>query len=471
MGTIKVQNVNRFIAKAYLFLLTIRMISPLVGPTAVLHGISTYFDLFLHILGLVLAIISSGGKLYLGDRESSRLFRLFVKIVIWFVISSIIMSVVIQLTYGNYAGESAFSGVIGQITYYIHYALIILYNIYVFKILSKDEIDRILGVECVFLLILGYYQILCYVVGGIFKTFGNTVDIFSVLFPGEGMLKLSLTATEGAKAGGICAVLVLPYLFSKVLSGVRSRKYYLQIILWIPVVISMQSTSAYLMIFAEVMGFFYFLSKSGNRQRSKFWQMLLLVLLIGSFAILFIPDYYMNSVFNKDAISYLIFSKISDSNNGSTMMRTAPLIINWKVFLRFPIFGVGNGLQGYFYTEFFPQEALSVPGVMNLYSVAHNTIVNGALFFPSILSGYGIVGTTFVCIYIFRMFRVIESKKRNLGIFYMMFKIALVGIVVHGFQTEFAGSYFIWFVLSIPFMPADHEGAIFDCKKVLGEIL
>ena len=34
-----------------------------------------------------------------------------------------------------------------------------------------------------------------------------------------------------------------------------------------------------------------------------------------------------------------------------------------------------------------------------------------------------------------------------------MFRFASIAIIFHGFQTEFAGSYFIWFVLSIPFMP------------------
>ena len=50
-------------------------------------------------------------------------------------------------------------------------------------------------------------------------------------------------------------------------------RYYLQILLWIPVVIFMQSTSAYLMVFADVMGFLYYMSKSGNRKRRKFLQM------------------------------------------------------------------------------------------------------------------------------------------------------------------------------------------------------
>lgn len=446
-------SLNRFIAKAYLYFLPIRMISPLVGPTTALHGISLYFDLIPHVFGLGLAITSNRGKIYIGDKKTSSLLKMFTQVVIWFSVSSIFMSIIIQLTYGNYAGETAFSGIVGQLSYFIHYVFIVLYNIYVFKIISKDEIDKILGRVCWFLLLLGYYQALGYIVGEPFRTLGSIIDIFHVLFPEAGMTKLSLTASEGAKAGGIFAILVLPYLLAKAITSESSTKYYIQVVLWVPIVIFMQSTSAYLMVIAELLSFIYYALKNSEKQGKKLLRIMLLGLLIGSFAFLFIPETLFGSFFDKNAITYLIFNKINDSSNGSTMLRTAPLIVNWKTFLKFPIFGVGNGLQGYFYTEFFPQEILNLAGVYSLYATATKTIVNGALFFPSILSGYGIVGCVLFCSFIIKLLIILNVKRDGLDVFYVMFCIALIPILFHGFQTEFAGSYFIWFVLSIPFMP------------------
>ena len=452
MKKYKSADINKMIAKAYIFLLTFRMISPLAGLAGMLHGAGNYFDVILHVLGLTLAIVCNRGKLYIGNEGTKPLLKSFSRVVIWFCCSSVFMAFVMQMIYGNYAGETAFSGIIGQIVYYVQYVLMIIYNIYVFKILQKNEIENVLYKSCVFLLILGYYQMLMYLVGGVFRTVGYRIDVFDVLFPDEKMAKLSLTGSEGAKAGGIFAILVLPYLLAKAMVSERATKYYIQILLWIPIVVFMQSTSAYLMIIAVFLQFLLMMLKGGTKQWMKFIKIVLIVALIGILAIVILPENLMTSVFNVNDILYIAFQKVNDSSNGSTLLRTAPLIINWKTFLRFPILGVGNGLQGYFYTEFFPKEGLNVAGVYALYSTALTTIVNGALFFPSILSGYGIVGILVLGSYIKKMLIVFKSKMKDLGIFSYMFRLALVAIIVHGFQTEFAGNYFIWFVLSIPFM-------------------
>lgn len=451
-------DINKIIAKSYIFLLTVRMISPLLSPLSVFHGATIYFDFLIHMLGLVLVVVTSRGKLFIGsDYNTINLLKRLLEIVIYFCVSSVIMAFVIQMTLGNYADESAFSGIVGQIIYYIQYLLIVIYNINIFRILSKDEIDKILGKECVFLLVLGYYQILCYSIGGAFVTIGNSIDVFKILFPDSTMAKLSLTASEGAKAGGVVGILVLPYLFTKAIMDERPIRYYIQVVLWIPVIVFMQSTAAYLAVIAVFIAFVFTVIRSNGRNKKRFVKYLLVLVTAGVFIVNFVPETVLSSFLGNNNVSYLVLQKLSDTTNGSTMLRIAPLIINWKVFLKYPIFGIGNGLQGYFYTEFFPREALSIAGVLPLYEVATRTIVNGSLFFPSILSGYGIVGTVFAVLFIIKMFKILEGKKDSLGIFYTIFKLSTVAIFLHGFQTEFSGSYYIWFILSIPFMPINDE--------------
>ena len=276
------------------------------------------------------------------------------------------------------------------------------------------------------------------------------------------MQKLSLTASEGAKAGGVFSILVFPYLLAKATISSKPMKYYMQILLWIPVVVFMQSTSAYLMVVAVVLYFILFSLKGGTRQWTRFLRFALTIFLIGVLMIVILPEKIINLIFNFEDITYLMFGKINDSQNGSTILRTAPLIINWKTFLRFPLLGVGNGLQGYFYTEFFPKQGLAVAGVASQYNNALTTIVNGSLFFPGILSGYGIIGVLFFTTYVRRMLETFKEKEAKLDVFGYMFRFAAVAIIVHGFQTEFAGSYYIWFVLSIPFMPTIYDELIED---------
>ena len=452
-------NINKFIAKLYIFCLTFRMISPLVDIANLFHGMAVYFDFILHVVGLFLLFLSYRGNFFFGDYHSSKLLRYFAFMVICFTVSSILMACIIQTIYGNYAGESAFSGILGQILYYFQYLLIIVYNINIFHLLSKEEIDRILSKLCWFLLFLGYYQILCYTFGGIFKTIGQTIDIFHILFPEEYMTKLSLTASEGAKAGGIVAIIVFPYLLSKITIYHQKISYYLQILLWLPVIAFMRSTSAYFMLIAVFFSFgAYLLKKTKNTLTIIFFFFTVIIALVTLFIVInpnAASDF--SSIIADKNISYLVFNKINDISNGSTVLRKVPFIINWHVFVHFPVFGIGNGLQGYFYTEFFPYEMIVTSGVWEMYVLSTQTIVNGILFFPSVLSGYGIVGFLILCVYIKKMFSLLMIKKNKLGIFYPMFMFSIAAILVHGFQTDFSGKYYIWFILSIPYMFVNYD--------------
>lgn len=428
------------------------MIYPLVDFMNIFHGAAIYFDFILHIIGFFVLLISHKGHVFLGGKAERSILKYFSIMVISFIFSSVIMACYIQYVYGNYAGETAFSGILGQVLYYVQYIFIIIYNINVFKILGIKEISSILHKLCLFLLALGYYQILCFRVGGVFQSIGSALDVFHILFPEEYMWKLSLTASEGAKAGGLVSILVFPYLLANIILYPQKISYYIQIILWIPVIVFMQSTAAYFMLFAVFFSFgIFLLKKKKNVVNSLFLFVSILVLTI-MLIVVCIPKENLMSFFLEHKVFYLLFEKFTDVYNGSSILRKAPILINWKIFLHFPIIGVGNGLQGYFYTTFFPSEYLGEAGVWSQYIKSMQTISNGALFFPSILSGYGIVGTLIFLGYIKKMVKLLIYKKEIIGIFYPMCVFSFAAILVHGFQTEFSGSYFIWFILSIPYM-------------------
>ncbi len=88
---------------------------------------------------------------------------------------------------------------------------------------------------------------------------------------------------------------------------------------------------------------------------------------------------------------------------------------------------------------------------MDFYERAHTTIVNGALFFPSILSGYGIIGTIFFIVYAVKAIKTVFIKRFDLNRFALMFFISIAAIFLAGLQGEFTGKYFIWFIFSIPY--------------------
>lgn len=88
---------------------------------------------------------------------------------------------------------------------------------------------------------------------------------------------------------------------------------------------------------------------------------------------------------------------------------------------------------------------------MDFYERAHTTIVNGALFFPSILSGYGIIGTIFFIVYAVKAVKTVFIKRFDLGRFAPMFFISVCALLFVGLQGEFSGAYYVWFIFSIPY--------------------
>ncbi len=451
--TTEYYDIEKKIAKLYLYLLPIRMISGLSFLQSFFKGAAFFFDLVLHFLGFSLIVYRARGRFRLGRERSDKMMQSFAKLIVYLNLSSVCMACIIQVTRGSYAGESAFSGILGMFVYFTQYAFMFFYNKHIFRMLTKEEILKILRRVSVFLLGLGYLQIAAYLMGGIFVTIHNRLDIFGVLVDPLKMPKLSLTGSEGASAGVLISTFVFPLIYASILVGDKVKRNVLQAILWLPVLYFTDSTTGYVM-FAVITVFFLikYIGKMGKTKGVVIFVticgIILFLLFFGSIAIALLPQEM------TEKIRYLLFEKIFDKNNGSTVARTIPFITNWGAFTEYPLFGVGNGLQGYFYVKYFPDWGYNAVGSDALIFLqrAEYTIVNGALFFPSLLSGYGIVGTIVVFVFAVRFFKFAKSGKEQMGIFYFIFLIASVGVLVSGFQSEICGDYAIWFMLSLPLM-------------------
>lgn len=448
----RMQNKNSLeciIARIYLFCLPIRTISLLSEVASYLHGAATYFDFFLNMLGLVLYVLRKKGKVVLGKGPGTFLFDFFVKMVFLLNASSLLMACFIQAKEGSYAGETAFSGILGMVVYYFQFVLIILYNRIVFGILDRKTIRKTLKHLCVALLVLGYWQAAALTVGGAFLSSLQTIDVFNILW-NEGMWKLCLTGIEGATAGGIFAILVLPFLLSE-FHAERKRTVLLQIVLWLPILVLMQSTSAYFMVIADIIGYILFCF-TGKRSYKSLILRIICVAMLLLLALLFTNEAFWSII--PSNIRYLVLRKATDLSNGSTVSRTVPLYTNWKTFLKYPLFGVGNGLQGYYYIRFFPPWASAVAGsdIMKYYAIAQNEIVNGGVFFPGFLSGYGLFGLSLLVIFIVRCRRRVADLREEDAFWSTFYCIAIFAVIVCGFQGEIVGVYYILFVISLPFI-------------------
>lgn len=451
--SIDIEKVSIAIAKLYLFLLPIKMISPLFFLRVYFGVCANYFDFFFHVIGLFLIAIKSKGIVQFKKDEVSKLYYYFVFMVACYNLSSLCMAVVIQHRYGNIGNESAFDGILGMLIYFTQYALIIFYNKEIFRKISIEEIVKILKIVVLYLFVLGYFQILVINFGGVFATVYDRMDVFNILV-NSNMSKLCLTGSEGAAAGTLIATFVLPFIMSRIFVEKRKFIYFLFLLGWLPIIYFTNSSSAYIgaAIDLAVFAFLYYKKHLKNVKVILFLVLITITSII-VFAFSPVMEYFEQSNV-AEQIDYLLFSKVTDKTNGSTVSRTVPLLVNWGAFKEYPLFGVGNGNQGYFYEKYFPSYAYNAKGsdVFVFLERSKSQISNGAVFFPSILSGYGLFGSVLFLIFFIKCIKLVISSKEKLGSFYFMFFISWIALLVSGFQSDYYGIYYVWFLFSIPFM-------------------
>lgn len=96
---------------------------------------------------------------------------------------------------------------------------------------------------------------------------------------------------------------------------------------------------------------------------------------------------------DKESIEYILLGKLVDKENGSTATRVSTVCNDMKIFLTYPITGIGNGCQGYFYNSNIPAWTRFAEEVQRALNYESGSISNGGgNFFASYISGYGLVG-------------------------------------------------------------------------------
>ena len=96
---------------------------------------------------------------------------------------------------------------------------------------------------------------------------------------------------------------------------------------------------------------------------------------------------------DKDSIEDILLGKLVDKENGSTAMRVSTVCNDMKIFLSYPLTGIGNGCQGYFYNNNIPLWTRFAEEVQRSLNYESGSISNGGgNFFASYISGYGLIG-------------------------------------------------------------------------------
>lgn len=448
--------IQKAIAILYLYLLPLRMIEPLSFLKSLVSVCANFFDLTLHIIGLFFLFIEvidktkSANLVNIREKQANKLKYNFIFTIVALNVISMFMALVLNPILGTLDGEDSIGAIITILVYYTHYALMIIYNTHIFKMFDKQEIFVILKRMINIVLFIGYIQLFTMLFGGPFVLIYNIINILGAFRHAEyfmSLQRLPLLFSEPAAAGGFIGVMVLPILLSEIIFSKKNRKAIFSLLLWLPLIYFTKSSTCYLLVVIAFIAFLIFYSMKFRKVR---WPLITIATLgiVFTLLIFFVEE---NSIlFNNGVIKTIkyYFNKISDLQNESTVTRIIPTFINFRIFAEYPIMGIGNGNQGFFYKEYFPSWG----------HISQNTydkivgVADGGVAIPSLFSGYGLVGVILVFIYFYNATKTVKDNKDFLGVFYYIYLLSSIVIFVNGFQSDYFGLYYVFFMLSIPMM-------------------
>ena len=438
---------DKILAKLFLFFIPFSIFSPLAFLKNIFVGIAGRASFLFLLIALVLYVVENG-KISIEMDEGGLIFRHFAIIYIVGGATSLFMALVLRGELGTIGGESTIEATLKKIIISVALVAVFFYTREVFHILTRKEIEKVFDHLIIACIAVGLLQIGVLRVGGAFKTVYDLINrIFgawtSAAITNTG--RIALLTSEPAAIAGFFGVALFPYIYSKWLHYGLTISDFIKLVFLIYIMYHTNSTTGYALFCIDTVAFiFLYLKKPGVSQQRKAAGFLFMVGMIVLFFYFIVGHEAIGSNIST------VFDKLFNADNTSSQIRKIGLQVNWNIFRLFPIAGVGNGDQGFYYQQFFPKDALTTPWALERYNQAANQLMDGGVYFASFMSGYGIIGILFMVTFIVRGARLITRERGRFGSFYYFYLIAIVSLIVYGFSSTLIGDFSTWFIFGLP---------------------
>lgn len=344
-----------------------------------------------------------------------------VKLYVYTVIHSVVMAIILYLPLGILHNESTLHTISGNIIFYLIVVLCIYYNYVMLKeYVNINELFKIFDIQIIILLIVGYLQLLAIWVGGVFRNVYSQIVPILNLLPIEKLNRGVCFFGSEPSSASILSYIVIPYLLAKLLMKNEKKIGALfRLLLFLPLLFS--STSSSLLITLVLLGTAFIALITNNK--IVFRIVVISAFLIGaSIAVMYGMDIFVNtSVADEQLLKYMVFGKIIDRTNMSTMARSSTIINDMRVFFKYPLTGVGNGIQGFFYNENMPKWAMLSYEVQNWMAGKNGVVGGGGSFFCTYISSYGLIGCVAAIPVVRQFVSYIHNMQYNNEIVHKMF--------------------------------------------------
>lgn len=442
--------IQQFIFKFYLFILPFTILFPFFIPfrdffsTAAL--ISNNF--FILIIGIFLFLFVNKGKIFLV--RNSLVFN-GIKLCVILNVISFITSVILFIPFGELNGENTLRASFPSIIYMFLTAITFYYNAMMFQLIEKRIIIKVLNFLSVILLFIGVLQLLLIKFPSITKIY-DIINFANILVDSSllrSMGRICFSSSEPSAVNCIVTTFILPYLLAQILYT-KLLKYKLYAISFIFLCYFTYSSSVYIGIIINIIVFSFLYFKHNKKT---------LVLLLFIFLVfLFSGNYIWNNTEMGQQFQELLLQKTTSQENLSTVVRYSTIKQDVYAFLHYPLTGVGNGNQGYFYNHVIDSDR-NLPYYVLQYSEISNKldgnvgIISGGAFLPAFISGYGLIGIFLLLLFVHKCVVYINKYSEEYGCFRYMYYIAGLTFLVSSMAAaSLDGNFISLFIISIPFM-------------------
>lgn len=395
--------VSKIIIYANLVLFALIIFFSLFAPTKLvsLSGRNFQISFYISILAIPLFYISY--FFVFKNHSIDFVFPLIISLFSILFVSSLGMGYILKPRYDGLFNSSPEKEVIKTAIKYAYDLALIPYFAFMLSFLERKTLSKAINIFLIIWIVFGIWQILVFQINSqviwtiydkmdFLKILGGDAATFQRIRHNYGNFRFYGFASEPASNCILVSAFLLPYLFYK-----NTRKGYLlktRIFYWIITIFVLtfsfltKSSSVYVGIVIDFICMFVFLIKNNKIKSSAIVAAAcILVLLVGmGFAIPATRKIILND----------FVLKVIDTSNYSTQHRYSTIYNDIIIFFKSPIFGVGDGNQGYFYASNVIGTWMSGNAETQMAIKGELGLLSGGASIPALFSGFGLIGVILI---------------------------------------------------------------------------
>lgn len=325
-------------------------------------------------------------------------------------ISSFGMALMLTPSYSGYFDTNPVKVWLEITAKYLYDFICLFYVFCMFKYITINKFIKGLRIYILIMLGFTFFQFIVFFANNAALYKFYDVINFLGLFQKSSLIQRLVNAHQSYRAYGFSgepghncifvSCIAIPILSTEIAKKIRQSEQqdFLTIVALIGVVVFgllTRSPAVYIGMLINFLAFFGLFLKSHSIKR-------ILKVILSLFITFAIALVFIIPSIREQTLSY--FAKIIDLNNQSTVSHYSSVYNDFIVFTKFPLFGSGDGMQGYFYMDnvigtFFSRN-VEVQSLMS----GERGLIEGGAGVPSIVSGFGVYGIVVISIFVYKVY-------------------------------------------------------------------